>query len=68
MSQAAVGMVIEQLLSDERVRSRFAVDPIETIAELCLSGCELTSEEIDLFCRTEARLWFVFDQTGHWRH
>jgi hypothetical protein len=46
----AVGMVIEQLLSDERLRSRFARDRIETIAEPGLTGCELTPEEL----RTDA--------------
>ena len=34
MSRAGVGMVIEKLLSDESLRSRFAVDRMETIAEL----------------------------------
>ena len=68
MSRTAVGMVVEQLLSDERLRNRFALDRIETIAELCLSGCELTPDEVDLFCRTEARLWLALDQAGQWLH
>lgn len=33
MSRAGLGMVIEKLLIDERVRVRFALDRIETIAE-----------------------------------
>ena len=48
MSRAGVGMVIEKLLTDERLRIRFALDRMETIAELCLRGFELTRDEIDL--------------------
>ena len=58
MSQQTVGMVIDELLSDEDLRIRFVVDRIETIAGLCLRGFELKPDEIDLFCRTDARLWF----------
>ena len=36
MSRAGVGMVIEKLLTDERLRIRFALDRMETIAELWL--------------------------------
>jgi hypothetical protein len=52
-------MVIEKLLTDERLRIAFAVDRMETIAELCLRGAELTRNEVDLFGRTDARLWFL---------
>ena len=62
MSRAGVGMVIEKLLTDERLRIGFAVHRMETIAELCLRGVELTRDEIDLFDRTDARLWFLGDQ------
>ena len=54
MSRAAVGMVVEKLLTDENLRIRFAVDPMETVAELFLRGVDLTRDEIDLFCRTDA--------------
>lgn len=68
MSRTAVGMVIEKLLTDETVRIRFAVDRMETIADLCLRGFELTRDEIDLFSRTDARLWFLGDQVrGEWK-
>ena len=62
MSRAGVGMVIEKLITDEGLRIRFAVDRMETIAELCLGGFELTRDEVDLFSRTDARLWFLGDQ------
>ena len=61
-------MVIERLLTDENLRGRFALDRIETIAELCLRGFELTRDEVDLFCRTDVRLWFLADQVrGEWQ-
>jgi hypothetical protein len=58
MSQQTVGMVIDKLLSDEDLRNRFVVDRIETLAELYLRGVDLRPDAIDLFCRTDARLWF----------
>jgi hypothetical protein len=67
MSRASVGSIVEKLLTDEKLRIRFAIDRMETIAELCLRGFELTRDEIDLFCRTDARLWFPIDQKGQWQ-
>jgi hypothetical protein len=54
-------MVIEKLLTDENLRSRFALDRMETVAELFLRGFDLGPDEIDLFCRTDAALWFLGD-------
>ena len=48
MSRSSVGMVIDKLLTDENLRIRFALDRVETVAELCLRGFELTRDEIDL--------------------
>jgi hypothetical protein len=59
MSRAGVGMVIEKLLTNEDLRIRFALDRIETVVELCLRGVDLSPDEIDLFCRTDAGLWFL---------
>ena len=59
MSRANVGMVIDKLLTDENLRIRFAVDPMETVAELFLRGFDLTRDEIDLLCRTDAGVWFL---------
>jgi len=59
MSRVGVGIAIEKLLTDEDLRLRFALDPIETVAELVLRGFDLTREEVDLFCRTDAGLWFL---------
>jgi hypothetical protein len=59
MSRAGIGMVIEELLTDENLRIRFALDPMETIAALALRGFDLTRDEVDLFRRTDAGLWFL---------
>jgi hypothetical protein len=59
MSQKAIGNVIDKLLTDEDLRIRFVVDRMEALAELCIRGFELGGDEIDLFCRTDARLWFL---------
>jgi hypothetical protein len=59
MSQDAVGMVVEKLLTDEDLRVQFALDPMETVAELFLGGADLTRDEIDLLRRTDAALWFL---------
>jgi hypothetical protein len=58
MSQKTIGNVIDRLLTDEDLRFRFILDRMEAVAELCLRGFELSGDEIDLFCRTDPRLWF----------
>jgi hypothetical protein len=58
MSQRMVGIVVDTLLTDGDLRVRFAMDPIKTLADLKFRGVELTSEEIDVFVRTDARVWF----------
>ena len=67
MSRTRVGLVIEKLLTDEGLRIRFALHRMETIAELYLRGFELTRDEIELFSRTDARLWVLDDHvTAEW--
>jgi hypothetical protein len=58
MSQRTIGNVIDKLLIDEDLRIRFVADRMEALAELCTRGFELSGDEIDLFCRTDAQLWF----------
>jgi hypothetical protein len=58
MSQQMVGVVVERLLSDKNLRVRFALDQIETLAALSLRGFELTPDEMDMFIRTDVRVWF----------
>ena len=58
MSQQIVGIVMNRLLTDEDLRIRFSVEPVETLADLHARGFELTAEEIDLFIQTDTRTWF----------
>ncbi len=58
MSQQVVGIVMDRLLTDEDLRLRFIVEPVETLADLHALGFELTSDEIDLFVQTNPRTWF----------
>jgi hypothetical protein len=62
MSRADVGIVIDRLLTDDDLRIRFALDRFETVAELCLLGADLTRDEIETLCQTDAHLWFVGDK------
>jgi hypothetical protein len=64
MSQAGVAIVVEKLLADENLRIRLALDPWETIAELLLHGFDLSGNEIDLFCRTDPRVWFLSEMVS----
>jgi hypothetical protein len=61
MPRANVGMVIEELLGDENLRIRFALDRIGAVVDLFRRGFDLSPDEIDLFCRTDACLWFLAD-------
>jgi hypothetical protein len=58
MSLRTIGIVVNTLLTDEAFRDRFAADPIKTLADLNFRGVELTSDEIDVFMRTDTRVWF----------
>jgi hypothetical protein len=58
MSQQMVGLVINRLLTDEELRIRFAMEPVETLADMHLRGFELTPDEIDAFMRADVRVWF----------
>jgi hypothetical protein len=68
MSQQNVGKVMTRLLSDEEVRIRFALDPLETLAEFHLRGMALTPDEIDVFVHSDVRLWFGETALVRWSH
>jgi hypothetical protein len=61
MSRAGVGSVINRLLTERHLRLRFAVDPVKTVVGLYLLGVDLSVAEIDLLCRTDARVWMPWD-------
>jgi hypothetical protein len=52
-------MVVEELLSDEELRVRFALDPLDTVAALILRGIDLTRDEINLLRLTDPSVWFL---------
>jgi len=58
MSLRMIGIVVNTLLTDEDTRDRFAIDPIKTLVDLNVRGVQLTSDEIDVFMRTDTRVWF----------
>jgi len=58
MSHQVVGGVIHCLLTEEDVRIRFAIDPVQTLVDLSFRGYELSPEEMDVFLQTDARTWF----------
>jgi hypothetical protein len=62
MSKQTVGLVVDRLLTDECLRTQFALDPLETIADLHVRGLELTPNEIDVLMQTDARMWFWIDR------
>ena len=53
-----IGLAIERLLTDERLRIRFLRSRIDAVADLGLGGVELTPDEIALFMQTDGRVWF----------
>ena len=58
MSKQAVTDLIHRLLTDEELRIRFTVDRFDAIADVCLGGLELTSDEMNVFITSDARMWF----------
>lgn len=58
MSRQMVGIVMNRLLTDEDLRIRFTVEPVETLADLHARGFALTPDEIDLFIQTNRWTWF----------
>ena len=48
----------QHVLTDEDIRDRFAIDPIKTLVDLNVRGVQLASDEIDVFMRTDMRVWF----------
>jgi hypothetical protein len=69
MSQLNVERVITRLLTDEELRLRFSLDPLDTLAELHLRGMALTPDEIELFVQSDVDIWFGDNQSDRgWFH
>jgi hypothetical protein len=57
MSQQNVGHLVDMLLTDEELRTHFALDPFDTIVHLHLQGLALTIDEIAMFVRSDVESW-----------
>jgi hypothetical protein len=58
MSQQAVSFVIHALLTDQDLRARFAMSPMEVIVDFHLrAGIELTLTEVEALVRTSPDVW-----------
>jgi hypothetical protein len=69
MSLQMVKVVVHTLVTDDDLRLLFAIDPALALADLNLRGFVLTREEMDVFLRTDARLWILSPELmGDRRH
>jgi hypothetical protein len=57
VAHKTVQFVIGRILTDEELREKFLVAPVETLAALRDMGLELTPGEIDALLLTDPRLW-----------
>jgi hypothetical protein len=57
MSHHRVGIALNALLDDDDLRVRFAIDPIDALADLGIRSIFLTPDEIDVFIRIDPRVW-----------
>ncbi|HZR25292.1 MAG TPA: Os1348 family NHLP clan protein [Vicinamibacterales bacterium] len=57
MSQKTVQLIIGRILTDEELRQKFLVSPVETLSSFRESGLELTDAEIDALTSTDRTLW-----------
>jgi hypothetical protein len=57
MAQKTVQIIIGRILTDEELREKFLVAPVETLSAFRESGLELTDAEIDALTNTDRELW-----------
>ena len=57
MAHKTVQFIIGRILTDEELRERFLVAPVETLLSFRDSGLELTDAEIDALTNTDHKLW-----------
>lgn len=57
MAHKTVQFIIGRILTDEELREKFLVAPVETLATFRDMGFELTTAEIDALVLTDSRLW-----------
>ena len=57
MAQKTVQIIIGRILTDEELREKFLVAPVETLSAFRESGLDLTDAEIDALANTDRALW-----------
>jgi hypothetical protein len=57
MSQKTVQLIIGRIVTDEELREKFLVSPVETLARLRELGFELTEAEVEALIQTDNAMW-----------
>jgi hypothetical protein len=57
MAHKTVQFIIGRILTDEELRQKFLVAPVETLSSFRDSGLDLTDAEIDALAKTNRQLW-----------
>jgi hypothetical protein len=57
MAHKTVQFIIGRILTDEELREKFLVAPVETLSAFRESGLELTGAEIEALAATDRELW-----------
>jgi hypothetical protein len=57
MAHKTVQFIIGRILTDEELREKFLVAPVETLLAFRDSGLDLTDAEIDALTNTDPELW-----------
>jgi hypothetical protein len=58
MSQHSVSLVIHALLTDQNLRDRFAMSPMDVLVDLQLAAdIELTLDEVEALVRASRDVW-----------
>jgi hypothetical protein len=57
MAHKTVQFIIGRILTDEELREKFLVAPVETLSAFRESGLELTDAEIEALANTDRELW-----------
>ena len=57
MAQKTVQIIIGRILTDEELRRKFLVAPVETLSAFRESGLDLSDAEIDALTNTDRELW-----------
>jgi hypothetical protein len=68
MSQHSVSYIIHALLTDQNLRDRFAMSPIDVLVDLHLSAnIELTLDEVEALVRASRDVWRPTGRLTHAR-